>query len=84
MVEAMIDMYLFESKIIQLNLPRDSAEKLFENVKPALFEKIGIPDSVFKQSLDYYMKFPDKISLVYSRVVDSLTLKEQKLNSQVK
>jgi hypothetical protein len=84
MVEAIIDMYLFESKIIQLNLPRDSAEKIFEKAKPELFQKIGITDSAFRQSLDYYMLHSGKIELIYSRVVDSLTLKEQKLNLQVK
>ena len=84
MVKAMIEIYLAESKIIQLNLPRDSARKIFEKVNPILFKKLGVTDSIFNVSMDYYAAQPKQLEMIFSRVVDSLNLKEQKLNSLVK
>lgn len=83
-VRAMIEVYLAESKIINLNLPRDSARKIFEKANPIIFKKLGMTDTVFNASLDYYGNKPEQLEIIFSRVVDSLNLKEQKLNSQVK
>jgi hypothetical protein len=40
---------------------------------------VGIPDSVFIESYNYYAAHPVELEKIYSVVVDSLNLREQKL-----
>jgi hypothetical protein len=84
MVKALTEIYLYEQKVNKLGLPRDSAEVAFEQFKPMIFEKIGVPDSVFKSSFDYYMDRPVEMEKIYSALVDSLSLMEQRLDSPPK
>jgi hypothetical protein len=79
MTRILIEVYIDEEKIGRLNLNRDSAEKIFELARPYIFERVGIPDSVFIASYNYYAAHPVELEKIYSVVVDSLNLREQKL-----
>ncbi len=80
MARVLTEIYMNEEKIVKLNLRRDSAEKIFAMAEPILFQKIGVSDSVFRISFQYYIEHPQKLELIYTAVVDSLNLWEQKLN----
>ena len=41
-------------------------------------------DSVFKKSFDYYMDRPKEMELIYTALVDSLSLMEQRFDSSIK
>ena len=43
-----------------------------------VFEKAAISDSLFRKSFDYYMERPREMELIYTALVDSLQLKEQR------
>lgn len=79
MTRVLIEVYIDEEKINRLNVRRDSAEKIFELARPFIFERLGVPDSVFVLSYDYYASHPAKLEKIYEVVVDSLNLREQKL-----
>lgn len=79
MVRVLTEIYQYEEKINRLNEPRDSAEKIFALASPGIFQRIGIPDSVFRSSYDYYIDHPAELERIYSVVVDSLSLREQRL-----
>jgi len=74
------EVYLTEERISRLSLNPDSARHVFELIEHRLYEKTGIPDSVFKRSVDYYMDRPIEMEKIYSVLVDSLHLKEQRAN----
>ena len=78
MVKVMEDLYVAEEKINQLALARDSAKKVFEALKPRVFAASGVSDSVFKRSFDYYMERPAEMEQIYTALVDTLQLKEQR------
>ena len=78
MVDLMMEFYLAEEKIGRLNLSRDSSEALFEILKHKILEKAAVEDSVFKRSFDYYVDKPVEMELIYTALVDSLQLKEQR------
>jgi hypothetical protein len=42
------------------------------------FEKAGVSDTTFQNSLDYYMSEPEKLENIYAILVDSLNLKAQR------
>lgn len=79
MTRMLIQVYIDEEKINGLNLRRDSAEKIFELAKPYIFERLGVADSVFQDSYTYYAAHPQQLEKIYSVVVDSLNLREQKM-----
>ena len=81
MVKALTEIYLAEQKINRLGLPRDSAEGEFERFKKRVFEKIEVQDSVFKRSFNYYMDRPRDMEFIFTALVDSLSLMEQRLES---
>ena len=81
MVKAMTEIYLSEQKINRLGLPRDSAEREFDLFKQLVFKKIDVSDSVFKRSFDYYMDRPKEMEVIFSALVDSLSLMEQRIES---
>ena len=78
MVKVLTEIYITEEKITRLSVPRDSSEKVFDKLKGKIFEKTGVPDSVFNRSFNYYMDRPKEMELIYTALVDSLQLKEQR------
>jgi hypothetical protein len=78
MVVLLTDFYITEEKVNRLNLQPDSGSALFAAMKEKVFEKTGVPDSVFSRSFDYYMDHPTDLELIYTALVDSLQLKEQR------
>lgn len=81
MVKALTEIYLTEQKVNRLGLPRDSSNAEFERFKHVIFEKVGVSDSAFKRSFDYYMDRPVEMEKIYSALVDSLSLMEQRLDA---
>jgi hypothetical protein len=84
MVEILKEIYLAESKINQRGLARDSSEREFARFKEVIFEKVNVSDSVFKRSFDYYMDRPKEMEMIYTALVDSLSLMEQRFDSPSK
>lgn len=78
MVEILEDLYVTEEKVNNLALSRDSAKIVFEAMGRKVFENATVTDSVFKRSFDYYMERPKDMELIYTGLVDSLQLKEQR------
>jgi len=78
MVKALTEIYLAEQKVNRLGVPRDSAEREFERFKKVIFKRIGTSDSVFKRSFDFYMDRPREMEQIYTTLVDSLSLMEQR------
>jgi len=79
MVSVMSELYITEQKISTLGIKRDSLSQIFEVMKGKIFAKTGVTDSVFKKSLNYYMDRPLQMELIYTSLVDSLNLREQRI-----
>lgn len=78
MVRIMEDIYIAEEKVNNLALSRDSAKIVFEAMGDKVFANAAVSDSVFKRSFDYYMERPREMELIYTALVDSLQLREQR------
>ncbi|HLT75361.1 MAG TPA: DUF4296 domain-containing protein [Ohtaekwangia sp.] len=78
MVRVLTELYLTEEKIQRLGVRHDSSIKVFEKIKPKVFEKTQVTDSVFHRSMRYYMDRPKELEAIYSVLVDSLNLMEQR------
>lgn len=78
MVEIMGDLYIAEEKVNYLALSRDSAKQVASVMTRKVFENAAVTDSVFKRSFDYYMERPRQMELIYTALVDTLQLQEQR------
>jgi hypothetical protein len=77
MVNVLIQLYVAEERLSKVAVPYDSSTKLIPYFRVKVFESTGVPDSVYKKSMEYYMANPKKLELIYTALVDSLSLKEQ-------
>lgn len=81
MVTLMADMYLAEQKLSTVGVPRDSVILIMNEMSTLIFEKSGTADSVFRMSFDYYLQHPVEMEEIYTVLIDSLNLREQRMIS---
>ena len=81
MVNVLSELYIVEQKINIVSVKRDSLNQIFLAMKDKVFEKTGVTDSVFRQSLNYYMDRPQTFEIIYTALIDSLNLREQRVLS---
>jgi len=82
MVRTLTEIYVAEEKVNRLGLVRDSGEKVFDSLRVRIFRNMPYPDSVFKRSLNYYTDRPKEMQDIYTALVDSLQLREQRALNQ--
>ncbi|KEO74722.1 DUF4296 domain-containing protein [Anditalea andensis] len=76
MVSIMVDIHLVEGIASSLPIPYDSSQKVYPYLEQRVFEKHGVQDSVYLQSLQYYLRDANVMEELYSRTIDSLTVKQ--------
>jgi hypothetical protein len=81
MVEVLIDIQLTEGIAGAMPISYDSSQVLYKLLEREVFLKHEVEDSVFTQSMIYYLQYPSKIDAIYARVVDSLSLKQSTENA---
>lgn len=80
MVKVLKSLYVTEEHVSRFGLRPDSARKFFTRIEDRLFQDMGITREEFTRSFDYYIQHPDEWEDVYSALVDSLNLQEQRLS----
>ena len=78
MVKVLAEIYITEQKVSELSLGLDSSALVFDMLDDKVFESIGTTDSVFRKSVNYYIDHPKDMERIYSILVDSLQLREQR------
>lgn len=81
MVSVLSELYIVEQKISTIGIKRDSLTQIFGAMKGRVFEETGIQESVFDKSLDYYVDHPKSLEEIYTVLIDSLNLREQRMLS---
>ncbi len=74
----LVSVYLAEARINSLAITPDSAMKLFQPFEQTLLEKFDKPDSVIQKTYQYYLGHPGELEEVFTAVIDTLNLLEQK------
>jgi hypothetical protein len=78
MVQVMEELYIAEEKVNHLSLSRDSSKQVATFMQSRVFENAAVDDTLFKRSFDYYMEHPRDMELIYTALVDTLQLREQR------
>lgn len=79
MADLMMQMYMGEARALTWAIPRDSAYKLFVPFQDSILRKKGLADSVVLKSYQYYVDRPTELESIFDAMIDSLSLKEQRL-----
>jgi hypothetical protein len=82
--EYLVNVYVAEAKLNTLVITPDSAMKLFQPFEQSLQEKFGVSDSTIQKTYQWYLAHPQQWEEVYTAVIDTLNLLEQKANTQRK
>lgn len=77
--EYLVSVYLAEAKINTLAITPDSAMKLFQPFEQSLLDQFDKPDSVIQKTYQYYLAHPQDLEQVFTAVIDTLNLLEQKV-----
>jgi hypothetical protein len=78
MVKILSEVLVTEDKVGRLAVSSDSAYKVFDVLRGKMFDKAGVSDSVFRNSMNYYIDHPKEMQQIYTVLVDSLNLREQR------
>ena len=72
MVMVLTDIHVAEGIVSSLPIHYDSSRILYPYFENEVFEKHSVNDSVFKASLEYYMRDLVVMDRIYTRTIDSL------------
>lgn len=78
MVASLTELYVMEAKVSNIPVNRDSTLQIAAYLESKTFDKLGITDSLFKKSYSYYLDRPEEMEKIYSVLIDSLNLREQR------
>lgn len=78
----LISIYVAEAKLNTLTITPDSAMKLFQPFEASLQNKFEVTDSLVMKTHEYYLNHPRELEKVYNIVLDSLNLRQQRLQGQ--
>lgn len=81
MVEVLVDIHLTEGTVSAMPIAYDSSLRLYKLLEKDLFLKHEVVDTVFEQNMIFYLSDPTVMDRIYSRVIDSLTVKESKFRT---
>ena len=73
-----MEIYVTEAKVSNIPVNRDSMLRAFDYLEIRTFNKLGVSDSVFKKSYDYYLDRPEEMEAIYTVLIDSLNVREQR------
>lgn len=79
MVSLLVELHTLEARTDAAGLPTDSARALFLQARKGLYRRFAVNDSAFVRSYRYYAIHDKDLDQIYAVVVDSLALREARL-----
>lgn len=76
MVEVLVDIHITETLVQQMPFSNDSLNVLYKLFEKDIFLKHEVSDSLFTQSMIYYLRDAAEMEQIYSRVYDSLEVRK--------
>lgn len=81
MVDLLIQIHLLEAKINKVpKRAKDSTQLVFDHYQEMIFEDFGVDSTRYRNSMAFYMAYPDELTSIYQAVVDSLALRAKNKN----
>lgn len=78
MAAMLVEFYLREARMKTATINEDSAAVIFSHIRQVFSKKTGFDESMIDRSYNYYLARPAELQQVYTRVIDTLALREQR------
>ncbi len=78
MVNYLIQLHIAEAQVQNLRLRKDSSEIVFNIYEKYLLSESGLSDSLFVNSYNHYLQYPEQLEAIYEVVVDSISVRKSK------
>jgi hypothetical protein len=79
MEKVLFDIHVVDGFASGLNLPnQDSAKKIISPLYKGVYKKHGIDSALLSQSLNYYYKHPDLLTVMYEHITKKLSKSKEK------
>ena len=75
----LVEIYLAEARMDQVQVSKDSSIRFYLPFEEKLLKSKGVTDTILKETYTYYLSHPKELELVYDAVIDTLTLREQRI-----
>ena len=72
------DIHLLEAEVMDYRWPADSLRDYLDKNYQVIFTIHKTTPAQFKKSYDFYLNHPEILKQIYEKVVEDLTLKEEK------
>lgn len=79
MVGLMMEIYLAEARTSLIPVARDSSYRLFVAYQDSIMHRRSVSDSTLRKAYAYYLEHPTELEAIYDAIIDSLSLREQRL-----
>ena len=79
MVKLLMEVHILEARVKRLAVPPDSAKKIYNSFERRLFDELNVDRDVYESSYKYYLAQMDIMDEIYSVVVDSLNVRQQRV-----
>jgi hypothetical protein len=76
MVSVLADIHLTEGIASAMPVSYDSSQVLYTLMEKDVFVKHQVSDSLFTESMRYYLQYPGIMDKIYARVIDTLVVWE--------
>jgi hypothetical protein len=77
LINVLLDIHMAEGYVSTFPIHYDSSRTLYPLLEKEIFDKHQVSDSVFKVSLEYFMRDAKRMDDMYARIIDSLSIKEK-------
>ncbi|UJP67167.1 DUF4296 domain-containing protein [Mongoliitalea daihaiensis] len=77
LINVLLDIHMAEGYVTTFPIHYDSSRMLYPLLEKEVFAKHQVQDSVFKVSLEYYIRDAKQMDRIYARIIDSLSIKEK-------
>jgi len=77
MTNVLVDIHLLEAKVTGLKLKKDSMTRVYNTLERDLFDTYRVDKAYYEKRYRYYLERPERLQIIYNRVVDSLNVENQ-------
>ncbi|KAA9346027.1 DUF4296 domain-containing protein [Adhaeribacter soli] len=76
------DIHIAESRVEEMRVHPDTAKVVFNRLQKEIFQKQGVTETEFNKTYNYYQDHVAELDKVYEALVDTLGMREVRLNSK--
>jgi hypothetical protein len=80
--KVLVEVYMAEARMNSTALQRDSAMKLFAAYETKMLQQLELSDSVVRKTQQYYVDHAEQLEKIYDSVIDTLSLRQQKMTKK--